>query len=124
MLVAATLAPLVTCEAFQIWVICCPFANDHRTVQPFTVDDDVLVTLTSPWNPPCHWLRIVYATAQDPAGGGVVVTLGEGVGVGVRDGVGVGVGVGVAVGETVGETVGEEVGDEVPDGDAWPITLQ
>ena len=58
-MVAATNAPEVTCEAFQIWVICCPLENDQRTVQPFTVDVDVLVMRTSPWKPPGHWFTIV-----------------------------------------------------------------
>src|SRR4051812_40990564 len=110
MLRAVTEAPLVVAAALQIWVMTWPLANVQFTAQP-VIADVPAVTFTSAWNPPGHWLVMVYVAPQvRPVGGGVLVEGGV-VGGGVEAG-GV-VGGGVVTGGVVG---GVDVGGVV-----WPL---
>ena len=38
---------------FHSWVMLCPLASVHRTVQPWVADPPAF-TVTWPWNPPDH----------------------------------------------------------------------
>src|SRR4051812_8316920 len=61
---AVTAAPDWVPVAFQIWLSCWPLGKLKPTVHSLTDDEPVFVILTSPWNPPAHWLTIVYLTAH------------------------------------------------------------
>ena len=52
-----TAEPLVVSVPFHSWVMVCPLASVQRTVQPM-IDALPAVTVTSPWNPPCHALMV------------------------------------------------------------------
>lgn len=83
--------PLGELRPPQIWVICWLLGNVQLTRQPLRAADPA-VTVTSPWNPPCHWLVMRYVAAQVP---GVWL---------------VGVAVGLVGGGVVGVVVGLDVG--------------
>jgi hypothetical protein len=58
-LVTVTLDPDWVSRPPQSWVITCPLANVHRTVQPVVEVLPVLRTVTEPWKPPLQLLVIV-----------------------------------------------------------------
>ena len=55
MFVAVTEEPLDVTDALHDWAMPCPSGNVQDTVQPLTALVPA-VTVTSPWNPPGHWL--------------------------------------------------------------------
>lgn len=57
MFFAVTPDPLLVTAAFHAVLTDCPSGNVHVTVHP-VIALPPAVTLTSPWNPPCHWLTI------------------------------------------------------------------
>jgi hypothetical protein len=86
-----TVLPLVLGVPFQSWLIPSPSGSVHVTVQPSSVDDPALVTVTVAWKPPDHVLATAYvAVHPGPAGGllgdGLADGLGEGLGDGLADG--------------------------------------
>jgi hypothetical protein len=54
-LVTLTPAPLWVGEPFQSWLMTCPFANDHRSVQPLIAVAPWLLIVIAAWNPPDHY---------------------------------------------------------------------
>lgn len=53
----AVMLPLLPVRlAFHDWVMDCPLGIVHFTVQLLIAELPALVTVTSPWKPPCHEL--------------------------------------------------------------------
>ena len=100
-----TLAPLVVSCAFQAWLMLCPLPKVQVTVQPVMAEAPA-TTLTSPWNPPGHWLVMVYVAVQ-PRGPPVGDWDGEELGERDTDGDGLG------DRETDGDGLGEALADRV-----------
>src|SRR5262245_33700227 len=61
---------------FHSWLSTWPSPKTSVTVQLVVVVVPVLVTVTSPWNPPGHWLATRYAATQPWLGPGLVLVLG------------------------------------------------
>src|SRR6185436_18305631 len=59
------LAPFGVSCPLQIWVTVWPLANVQLTVQPVEATGP-LVTVTSAWKPPAHWLTTRYTAVHPP----------------------------------------------------------
>lgn len=59
------------CSAFQTWETFWPSAKVQPSDQPVQALDPELVSCTSAWKPPDHWLVTLYVTVQAPVGVGV-----------------------------------------------------
>src|SRR5687767_3889028 len=66
-LLAVTIAPDWSSEAFQSTPTVCPLRNDQRSCQPSIGVEPVLVMVTWPRNPSCHWASLEYRTRQSPS---------------------------------------------------------